>query len=169
MIFLGETLELSFILAIWGRPNKSNLIFFNGVTKKVCWRKSTRISLRVVSHGRLSVVEWMVHGLGLDDPRPRGRSGSPYIELDSPCLVVGHSMSTQGRQRSPTTPGSRSREVPIAGKTPKSYFALINAMSWTDRCLIRYTGEVGRCSSATTPTWCSRTAVVITGGEREEG
>jgi hypothetical protein len=36
-----------------------------------------------------------MNGLGLDSPRPGGRSGSPRIEPDSPCLMTGRSACVQ--------------------------------------------------------------------------
>jgi hypothetical protein len=41
----------------------------------------------------------------------------------------------------------------IAGNTLKSRFALIIVAGWIVRCLIWFTGELGRWSPATTPWW----------------
>jgi hypothetical protein len=63
----------------------------------------------------LSAQERTVHGQGSDDPRPGVGLGFLPDVSDGLRVMAGWSAHAQGRQRSPTAPGSHSQEGPHRG------------------------------------------------------
>lgn len=110
------------------RPYRADLIdpilVSSAESTKVCWRGSGCQSLGVVPLGGLSSVAWMVRGLGPDSSWPGSRIGSPSIKPDG-LRLVARSTSSQGRQHSPTVPGSLLlRGTPLRRSDPRVYLEI---------------------------------------------